>query len=133
MINVDVCWQDRAHFFAVAARMMRRILVDHAKARKRVKRGGAETTLHIDSSMQIGVSENLDLLALDEALSKLHQLDPRKADVVELHFFGGLTYDEVAETLGISPATVHRELRMGRAWLHTALDTEETPPDTPAE
>lgn len=133
MINVDVCWQDRAHFFAVAARMMRRILVDHAKARKRVKRGGAETTLHIDSSMQIGVSEDLDLLALDEALGRLQQLDPRKADVVELHFFGGLTYDEVAETLGISPATVHRELRMGRAWLHTALDTDEEAPRPPAE
>ena len=121
MINVDVCWQDRAHFFAVAARMMRRILVDHAKARRRVKRGGPETTLHIDSAMQIGVAENLELLALDEALTALQKLDPRKADVIELHFFGGLTYDEIAETLSISPATVHRELRMGRAWLHSTL------------
>ncbi|MEO0422177.1 MAG: sigma-70 family RNA polymerase sigma factor [Pseudomonadota bacterium] len=121
MMKVDVSWQDRAHFFAVAARMMRRILVDHAKAKHRVKRGGNETTLHIDTSMQIAVAENVELLALDEALTHLQQLDPRKADVVELHFFGGLTYDEIAEALSISPATVHRELRMGRALLHATL------------
>lgn len=121
MINVDVCWQDRAHFFAVAARMMRRILVDHAKARRRVKRGGAETTLHIDTSMQIGAESDEEMMALDEALTRLHELDPRKADAIELRFFGGLTYEEIAETLDVSPATVHRELRMAKAWLQSAL------------
>jgi RNA polymerase sigma factor (TIGR02999 family) len=125
MIRVDVPWQDRAHFFAVAARMMRRILVDHAKAHRRLKRGGDQSTLHMDSSMQIGVSEDVDLLALHEALQALQALDARKSDVVELHFFGGLTYDEIAQTLGISAATVHRELRMGRAWLHSALSDQD--------
>ncbi len=133
MINVEVSWQDRAHFFAVAARMMRRILVDHAKARRRVKRGGDDTTLHIDSSMQIGVAEaDVDLLGLDEALASLEKLDRRKADVVELHFFGGLTYDEIAEALSISPATVHRELRMGRAWLRGVLSDPPPAGGSPA-
>lgn len=121
MMKVDVSWQDRAHFFAVAARMMRRILVDHAKGKHRAKRGGADTTLHLDSAIQLAAAENQDLLAIDEALTQLHALDARKAEVVELHFFGGLTYDEIGETLDISPATVHRELRMAKALLNSTL------------
>lgn len=130
MMKVEVSWQDRAHFFAVAARMMRRILVDHAKAKHRVKRGGADTTLHLDSAVQIAAAENGDVLAIDEALTKLEELDSRKAEVVQLHFFGGLTYDEIAEALRISAATVHRELRMAKALLHSTLREGEQNPAT---
>ncbi|MEO0975008.1 MAG: ECF-type sigma factor [Pseudomonadota bacterium] len=126
MMKVEVPWQDRAHFFAVAARMMRRILVDHAKAKHRVKRGGAETTIHLDSSIQLAAAENGEVLAIDEALQHLHAIDSRKADVIELHFFGGLTYDEIAAALSVSAATVHRELRMGKALLHATLTEGET-------
>ncbi len=121
LIDMEVSWQDRAHFFAVAARLMRRILVDHAKAHRRIKRGGAVTTLSLDESLVVGQQKDVDLVALDEALTKLAEFDQRKCDIVELHYFGGLTYEEMAETLEISPATVHRDLRLAKAWLHNAL------------
>lgn len=121
LVDMEVPWADRAHFFAVAARLMRRILVDHAKAHRRVKRGGPETTLSLNEALQVGGDANPELVDLDEALTRLAVFDQRKANVVELHFFGGLTYDEMAEALGISPATVHRELRMAKAWLHNEL------------
>lgn len=123
MVKMEVPWQDRAHFFAVAARLMRRILVDHAKAHRRIKRGGPDTTLSLDEAIQVGTERGADLIELDEALSRLGAVDARKCDVVELHFFGGLTYDEMAEALAISPATVHRELRMAKAWLHNELSS----------
>ena len=117
LLGMDVAWKDRAHFFAVAARLMRRILIDYAKARNSKKRGGgaAPATLHESSIAAEGASD--DLLAIDDALSRLAAVDPRKSDVLVLHFFGGLTYDEIAEALDISPATVHRDLRLGKAWL----------------
>ncbi|MEX2124135.1 MAG: sigma-70 family RNA polymerase sigma factor [Woeseia sp.] len=122
LAGMDVQWADRAHFYAVAARSMRRILIDHAKAWRRDKRGGGvrPATLH-----EAGVAGQLaaadDLLAIDEALARLAEIDPRKSDVLVLHFFGGMTYDETAEALGVSTATVHRDLRLGRAWLLNEL------------
>ena len=122
MVGMEVDWRDRAHFFAVAARLMRRILVDHAKAHKRLKRGGDKTTLTLDESLIVGAEADADLVALDEALSHLSSFDKRKSDVVELHYFGGLTYDEIAVALEISPVTVHRELKMAKAWLRNELE-----------
>jgi len=126
LVDMDVSWQDRAHFFAVAARLMRRMLVDHARARGRGKRGGGESAMTLDEPLVASPERAPDLLALDDALSSLTQLDPRKSQIVELHFFGGMTYEETAEALGISPATVHRELRLAKAWLHHELGAESS-------
>lgn len=122
MAGMDVPWADRAHFYAVAARLMRRILVDYAKARRSDKRGGGERPSTLEE-VRIAASDAppADILAIDEALARLAEIDARKCDVVVLHFFGGLTYDETAEALGVSPATVHRDLRLGRAWLLNEL------------
>ena len=109
LVDADISFQDRAHFMAVAARTMRRILVDHARARLRDKRGGGAMRIDIDK------------VNLHEALERLAVFDPRKSSVVELHFFGGLSYEETAEALGISPATVDRELRLAKAWLRVEL------------
>jgi RNA polymerase sigma factor (TIGR02999 family) len=121
LIDTDVPWQDRAHFLAVAARTMRRLLVDHARARGRVKRGGelARVTLQSFDARAEPVSE--ELLTLDGALSRLAGQDERAAAAVELHHFGGLTYDEAAEVLGVSTATVKRDLRVARAWLRREM------------
>jgi RNA polymerase sigma factor (TIGR02999 family) len=121
MVDMDVPWQNRAHFFAIAARSMRRILVDHAKAHRREKRGGKFTDLTLDEGLVADGSAEPDMLHLDEALHKLEGYDKRKADVIELHYFGGLTYNEIAEALELSPATVDRDLRMAKAWLHNEL------------
>ena len=121
LIDADVDWQNRAHFFAIAARLMRRILVDHAKAKHRNKRGGSATKMSID---EVGVKQaepEMDVVELDLALKRLAELDERKSKIVELHYFGGLKYDETAEVLQISAATVDRELRMAKAWLHKAM------------
>ena len=116
LVGADVTWRDRVHFFAVAARLLRRILVDHARARSRVKRsGGARVPL--DESSLFTPAPGREMVALDEALNELATHDARKAQVVELHFFGGLTYDEIAEAVGISAATVDRDLRLAKAWL----------------
>jgi RNA polymerase sigma factor (TIGR02999 family) len=118
MAGMDVPWADRAHFYAVAARLMRRILVDYAKAQRSDKRGGGERPSTLDEVLvSVSDASPADILAIDEALARLAAIDTRKCDVVVLHFFGGMTYDETAEALGISPATVHRDLRLGRAWL----------------
>lgn len=117
LIGTDVPWHDRAHFLAVAARTMRRLLVDHARARGREKRGGdlARVTLQPwDASAE---PVNDEILTLDTALSALARQDERAAEVVELHHFGGLTYEEAGEVLGISAATVKRDLRVARVWL----------------
>lgn len=116
MAGMDVPWADRAHFYAVAARLMRRILVDYAKAQRSDKRGGGERPSTLEEVADPNAPA-ADILAIDEALARLAAIDARKCDVVVLHFFGGMTYDETAEALGISTATVHRDLRMGRAWL----------------
>jgi RNA polymerase sigma-70 factor, ECF subfamily len=100
---------------------MRRILVDHAKGRRRDKRGGGAVRVSLDDALLVANSPSTDLVALDEVLARLEQLDERKAKAVELHYFGGLTYEDTAEVMGISAATVHRELRMAKAWLYNEL------------
>jgi RNA polymerase sigma factor (TIGR02999 family) len=120
LIDVNITWQSRAHFLAISAKTMRHILVDHARAKHREKRGGdaVQITLH---ETRIGGSDEPDILALEEVLGKLAKVDERKSQVIELSFYGGLTYDEIAEALGISAATVDRELRFAKAWLHREL------------
>jgi RNA polymerase sigma factor (TIGR02999 family) len=112
---------DKSKFLAVACRTMRHILVDHARARGRQKRGLRPKKVTLDEMIAIGELDAPDLLDLDRALLKLEQLDKRKSDVVELLFFGGLTYDECAATLGISPVTLFRDLRIAKAWLYREL------------
>ena len=115
-------WQDRAHFCAVAAQAMRRILVDHARRRKREKRGGGRDQVPLDSALTlVQDAARADLEALDEALVRLAGVDTRAARTVELRFFGGLTIDETAAALGLSVSTVEREWRYARSWLHCAL------------
>jgi RNA polymerase sigma factor (TIGR02999 family) len=124
LVDMKVSWQDRAHFFAVAARLMRRLLVDHARANQRAKReSGAKVSL--DDALEVSSKPALDLVALDEALTRFATFDPRKAEIIELHFFGGLSNDEVAEALGISRATVQRDLRLAKAWLSHELKSRE--------
>jgi RNA polymerase sigma-70 factor, ECF subfamily len=121
LVEMDIPWQDRAHFFAVAARQMRRILVDHAKMRFRDKRGGTTTTGSVEEleGMDLGPPSagDIDVIEIDEALERLAGNNSRLADLVELHYFGGLTYQELSETLKISEATVDRELRLAKAWI----------------
>jgi RNA polymerase sigma factor (TIGR02999 family) len=114
-------WQDRAHFFGVSARLMRQILVDHARARGAAKRGGAARRVTLTEGVEPAVVRDLDLLALDEALRRLEAMDPVQGRVVELRYFAGLSIEETAEVLGKSPATVNREWRMARAWLRREL------------
>ncbi|HEX4955319.1 MAG TPA: sigma-70 family RNA polymerase sigma factor [Thermoanaerobaculia bacterium] len=117
----QVDWKSRAHFFAFAARVMRRILVDHARARDAVKRGGKAVTVTLDEAMDVAVEQEVDLLALDDALQRLAELDPEQARIVELRFFGGLSLEETSEVLAISPATVARRWTSARAWLFVQL------------
>ena len=117
-------WQSRAHFFAICARMMRRILTDFARSRNYTKRGGEMQHLSLDEPMLVAPEFVLDIEALDEALGDLAALDPRKAQVVELRFFGGLSVEEIAHTLKVSPETVKRDWRFAKAWLHRALTGE---------
>lgn len=119
-----VTWRNRAHFFAVAAQIMRRILVDHARAHRAQKRGGDARKLTLEEAIGVFGARDVALEALDDALSTLAQLDPRQGRIVELRFFGGLTIDETAEVLGVSAPTVEREWRMARAWLHSQLAAE---------
>jgi RNA polymerase sigma factor (TIGR02999 family) len=112
-----VRWQDRGHFFAMSARLMRRILVDHARARGFVKRGGGAQTVPFDESRAGPIEPSPDLVALDDALQALAAVDPRKSQVVEMRFFGGLTVEETAQALGISSPTVLRDWRLAKAWL----------------
>jgi RNA polymerase sigma factor (TIGR02999 family) len=110
-------WQNRAHFFGVAAQMMRHILVDHARSRQAAKRGAGVPRLSLDPEIALPQKPELDLVALDAALNKLASLDPQQSRVIELRFFGGLSIEETAVVLGISPATVKREWVTARAWL----------------
>jgi len=116
-----VAWQGRAHFFGIAARMMRRILMDHARQHKAAKRGSGGRKLPLDEALEEPMRQDLDLLALDEALTRLEELDPRQSRVVELRFFAGLEVTEVAEVLAVSPATVKREWAVARVWLHREI------------
>jgi RNA polymerase sigma factor (TIGR02999 family) len=116
-----VSWHDQSHFFALCAQMMRRILTDRARARHRVKRGGGVRPLDLDVSPAIGARTQPDLVALNDALDGLAKFDPRKARVVELRFYGGLTAQETAEVLKVSPETVMRDWRLAKAWLWREL------------
>jgi len=116
-----VAWQDRAHFFAIAAQMMRRILVDRARRRGSAKRGGAAVRVNLDDIPDVAASPERQVIALDHALEALAQLDPRKARVVELRYFGGLSVEETALVLKVSPDTVMRDWRLASAWLLAEL------------
>jgi RNA polymerase sigma factor (TIGR02999 family) len=121
----SVQWQNRAHFFGVAAQLMRRILVDHARSRSRAKRGGRAQMVSL-AEQAVMSKEVADVIALDESLNNLAELDPRKSQIVEMKFFGGLTNEEVAEVLKVTSRTVEREWRKAKAWLHRAISKGET-------
>ena len=122
--QTQVSWQNRAHFFGVAAQMMRRILVDHARTKHRNKRGGSTRTVSLDEVLDVGRGKPADLVALDETLDALAGIDPRKSRVVELRFFGGLSVDETAEVLEVSPQTVMRDWKLAKAWLYQQIKRE---------
>lgn len=115
-------WQDRAHFFALCARIMRGILVDHARAHGSAKRGGGALHVPLDEALVVSRERSSDLVAIDDALSALTKVDPRKGQVVELRFFGGLSVEETAEVLAVSPETVLRDWRLARMWLMRELN-----------
>ncbi|MGB9071725.1 MAG: sigma-70 family RNA polymerase sigma factor [Terriglobales bacterium] len=117
----QVSWQDRAHFFAVSARMMRRILTDFARSRRYLKRGGGAVQVSWDEALAVSQEPDADMVALDDALNQLALLDPRKTQVVELRFFGGLSVEETAEVLKISQQTVMRDWKFAKSWLMRAL------------
>ena len=125
LINVNkVQWQNRAHFFAISARLMRQILVDFARAHHNLKRGGQTRRVTLDEGLVVSHERHADLVALDDALNALAALDPRKSQVVEMHFFGGLSVEEIAEVLKVSTATVRRDWRLARSWLHRELSKD---------
>lgn len=117
----EVRWQGRAHFFAIAANLMRRILVDHARQRNAAKRGGSPVHVTLDRIVAAAKQSNIDVLAIDEALTKLAAVDPQQAQIVELRFFSGLSVEETAAALGISPRTVKRDWSVARAWLRREI------------
>ncbi len=119
-------WQSRAHFFAVAAQAMRRILVEHARKRHFAKRGGGAVQVSLDEAATVSEKQAADLIALDDALTGLEAIDPRKSRIVELRYIGGLNIEETAEVLGISPATVQREWRAAKAWLYREIKEGKT-------
>ncbi len=120
-----VRWQNRAHFFGISAQLMRRILVDMARASRQTKRGGAARQVALDEALVISDAPGEDLVALDEALQTLAAMDARKSRVVELRFFGGLSVEETAEVLHISPETVMRDWKLAKVWLHRELSKEK--------
>ena len=128
-------WQNRAHFFSIAALLMRRILVDHARSRRYAKRGGAAIRVSLAEAGGVAEVRAAEIVALDDALNSLAELDPRKSRVVELRFFGGLSVEETAEVLGVSPNTVIRDWSMAKAWLHREMSRQtenDNSPFTPA-
>ena len=127
----DARWQNRAHFFALAAQAMRRILIDSARRHAALKRGGAGEKVSLDEAANISLEQSDNLLALDEALTALAEIDPQQCRVIELRYFGGLTIEETAAVMDLSTATVKREWAMARAWLHQALTANAVnTPDT---
>src|SRR3954466_1992436 len=120
-----VQWQNRAHFFAVAAQIIRRILVDHARTHNAEKRGGGACKLALDEAIGVSQKRDLNLVALDDAINGLAEMDPQQGRIVELRFFGGLSIEETAEVLGISPATVKRDWAVAKAWLYRDLSGRE--------
>jgi RNA polymerase sigma factor (TIGR02999 family) len=124
LVDSDVPWEGRRHFLAIAARTMRRVLVDHARARCRDKRGGGVVNVTLGDPASDAGADPIDIIAVDTALERLAEIDERKARAVELHYFAGLDYDEIAHALDISPATVHRDLRFAKSWLFDQLRKE---------
>lgn len=125
LVDQRVEWKSRAHFFGIAAQMMRRILVDHAKQHKSAKRGSGIRPVTLDEPLQIARQPSMDMVALDDALSALLAIDPQRAKIVELRFFGGLSNAEVAEVLAISTATVQRQWAGARAWLYQEMNRSD--------
>lgn len=121
----SVHWENRVHFFAVAAQLMRRILVDHARKQRAAKRGGRNLTLSLDEAVAPPARRPVDLIALDDALNGLAALDSRQSQIVELRFFGGLSIEDTSQLLDLSPATVKREWATARAWLYQQMNQEE--------
>ena len=119
----SVDWKGRAHFFGIAAQMMRRILIDHARSHLRDKRGGGAIAVPLEEALVFAPEQSSELLKLDESLERLAKLDPRQSKIVELRFFGGLTVAQTADLLGISPKTVKRDWSVAKAWLHGDLKT----------
>jgi RNA polymerase sigma-70 factor (ECF subfamily) len=124
--DTNPVWQNRTHFVAAAAQLMRRIMVDHARERRSLKRGGGALKVTLDEAALVTETRSEELLALDEALEELAVQDPRKSQIVELRYFGGLTVEETAEFLKLSQRTVEREWNMAKAWLYRALSGEDT-------
>jgi len=124
LVDQQTPWQNRAHFFGIAAQLMRRILVDHARAHQYAKRGGDQQRVSLEAAADVANAEDGDLVALDDALLSLAAIDPKQSRIIELRFFGGLTIEETAEVLGISHATVEREWSLARAWLRRELSRE---------
>lgn len=118
-------WQNRAHFFGVAAQVMRHLLIDHARARRNARRGGSAVRITLDENVAASPGESVDLLALDEVLDRLDAIDARKRSIVELRFFSGLSVEETAEVLGLSAVTIKREWLKAKAWLYRELNREE--------
>ena len=123
LVKQDSMGQNRAHFFAMAAKAMRQILVDHARRRAAAKRGGGAVALVLEEAMAPQKNVTLDLIALDDALKRLAALDPRQCEIVELRFFGGLSVEETSQVVDISPATIKREWATARLWLHREMST----------
>ena len=121
LVGSEINYENRVHFYAVAARVLRNILVDYAKAQRRQKRGGDAERVELDEAVLVGPQISAEMIQLDDALKLLAEKDPRKAEIVQLIFFGGLTYDETAKLLGVSDVTVHRDLKMAKAFLYGQL------------
>lgn len=121
LIDSDVAWRNRAHFFALAARQMRRIMVDYANARRAAKRGGERVSVVSEQLDAIPANHAAEITEIDDALTRLAVFDPRKSEILELHYFGGLTYEELADFTGLSTTTLNLELRLAKAWLKHAL------------
>ena len=127
----NVNWQNRAHFFAIAAQAMRRIVVDHARRHNALKRGGDNLKVELEAALALPGAKDLDVVKLDDALVALAAFDPQQSRIVELRFFGGLSIEETAEVIGISPATVKRDWSMAKAWLHREMQAGGEAPEGP--
>jgi RNA polymerase sigma factor (TIGR02999 family) len=124
LADARVDWVDRAHFFGIAARQMRHILVNHAEAHRAAKRGGGQAHAPLDDALEVVGTRSAEITDLDDALRRLESFDARKSQILELHYFGGLTYDEIAEVMRLSAATVDTELRFAKAWLRSRLEPQ---------
>lgn len=122
--QTQVNWQNRAHFFGLAAQMMRRILVDHARAHKAGKRGSGEEKVSLDENIDKAIERSAELISLDDALMELAEVDDLKSRIIELRYFGGLTVEETAEVLGVTPVTINRHWRMAKAWLYGKMKAD---------